>query len=170
MLGAISPIALIQEIREWFDGPLLLSGAIATGDALLAAQAMGADLGYVGSAFIATHEANAPEAYKRMIVDCTSDDIGYSNLFSGILGNYLKPAIAALGLDPDNLPQSDPGQMNFAGGSSKPKGWKEIWGAGQGIGAVKGLLGAAKLVDRLEREYVAARARLGLGARAAAAE
>ena len=168
--GTISPIALIQEIREWFDGPLLLSGAIATGDALLAAQAMGADLGYVGSAFIATHEANAPGAYKQMIVDCTSDDIVYSNLFSGILGNYLKPAIAALGLDPDNLPQSDPSQMNFAGGSSKPKSWKEIWGSGQGIGAVKEIVGAAELVGRLEAEYAAARERLGLGARAAAPE
>ena len=131
---------------------------------------MGADLGYVGSAFIATHEANAPAAYKRMIVDCAADDIVYTNLFTGVLGNYLKPSVAAQGLDPDNLPVSDPSQMNFAGGSSKPKGWKEIWGSGQGIGAVKEIVGAAELVDRLETEYAAARARLGLGARAAAPE
>ncbi len=156
--GAISPFALVQEIREWFDGPLLLSGAISTGDALLAAQSMGADLGYVGSAFIATHEANADQAYKQMIVDCTSADIVYSNLFSGILGNYLKPAIAALGMDPDNLPESDPSQMDFA----KPKSWKEIWGSGQGIGAVHEIARAAELVDRLEREYLAARARLAI--------
>ena len=161
--GAISPFALVQEIREWFDGPLLLSGAIASGDALLAAQSMGADLGYVGSSFIATHEANAPLAYKQMIVDCTSADIVYSNLFSGILGNYLKPSIAALGMDPDKLPESDPSQMDF----SKPKSWKEIWGSGQGIGAVHEIAGAAELVDRLEREYLAARSRLGTTASAA---
>jgi len=131
---------------------------------------MGADLGYVGSAFIATHEANAPEAYKQMIIDCAADDIVYTNLFTGVLGNYLKPSVAAQGLDPDNLPESDPSQMNFAGGSSKPKGWKEIWGSGQGIGAVKEIIGAAELVGRLETEYAAARARLGLGARVAAAE
>jgi nitronate monooxygenase len=163
--GAISPFALVQEIREWFDGPLLLSGAIATGDALLAAQAMGADLGYVGSAFIATHEANAPQAYKQMIVDCAADDIVYSSLFTGVLGNYLKPSVAAQGLDPDNLPESDPSAMNFSSGSSKPKSWKEIWGSGQGIGAVKEVVGAGDLVDRLEREYLAARARLGFCSR-----
>jgi nitronate monooxygenase len=161
--GVISPFALVQEIREWFDGPLLLSGAIASGDALLAAQSMGADLGYVGSAFIATREANAPRGYKQMIVDCTSADIVYSNLFSGILGNYLKPSIAALGMDPDKLPLSDPSQMDFA----KPKSWKEIWGSGQGIGAVHEIAGAAELVDRLEREYLAARARIGAPASAA---
>jgi len=168
--GALSPFALVQEIREWFDGPLLLSGAIATGGGLLAAEAMGADLGYVGSAFIATREANAPEAYKQMIVDGSSDDIVYTSLFTGVLGNYLKPSIAAAGMDPENLPESDPSKMSFASGSSKPKSWKEIWGSGQGIGAVKQVVGAAELVDRLEQEYLAARARLGLGARAAAAE
>jgi len=166
--GAISPFALIQEIREWFDGPLLLSGAIATGGAILAAEAMGADLAYIGSAFIATREANAPEAYKRMIVDGTSDDIVYSSLFTGVLGNYLKPSIAAAGMDPDNLPESDPSKMSFASGSSKPKSWKDIWGAGQGIGAVKQVMGAADLIARLEREYFAARQRLGLAVRAAA--
>jgi len=160
--GALSPFALIQEIRAWFDGPLLLSGSIATGDALLAAQAMGADLGYIGSAFIATREANAQEAYKQMIVDCSSDDIVYTSLFTGVLGNYLKPSIAAAGMDPDHLPESDPSKMSFASGSSKRKSWKEIWGSGQGIGAVKAVVGAAELVDRLEREYLAARARLGL--------
>lgn len=165
--GAISPFALVQEIREWFDGPLLLSGAIATGGGVLAAQAMGADLAYVGSAFIATHEANAPEAYKRMIVDGSSADIIYSSLFTGVYGNYLKPSIAAAGMDPDNLPESDPSQMNFSSGSSKPKSWKDIWGAGQGIGAIKDVVGAAELVARLEREYNAARHRLGLGAVAA---
>ncbi|MEO1292797.1 MAG: nitronate monooxygenase family protein [Pseudomonadota bacterium] len=167
--GSTSPFALVQEIREWFDGPLLLSGSIATGDAVLAAEAMGADLGYIGSAFIATHEANAADAYKQMIVDCSSDDIVYSSLFTGVLGNYLKPSVAAQGMDPDNLPESDPSKMNFSDGSSKPKSWKEIWGAGQGVGAVKSVLGAAELVDKLEREYLAARARLGLPAAAAQA-
>jgi nitronate monooxygenase len=168
--GAISPFALVQEIREWFDGPLLLSGAIATGGGILAAQAMGADLAYIGSAFIATREANAPEAYKGMIVDCASDDIVYTSLFTGVLGNYLKPSIRAQGMDPDNLPESDPSKMSFASGSSKPKSWKEIWGAGQGIGAIKEVTGAAELVDRLDHEYRAARARLGLAPHAAAAE
>jgi len=168
--GALSPFALIQEIRAWFDGPVLLSGAIATGDALLAAEAMGADLGYVGSAFIATHEANAQAAYKQMIVDCAAEDIVYTNLFTGVLGNYLKPSIAAQGMDPDNLPASDASKMSFASGASKPKSWKDIWGSGQGIGAVHEIVGAAELVDRLEREYLAARARLGLAARVAAAE
>jgi nitronate monooxygenase len=168
--GAVSPFALVQEIRAWFDGPLLLAGAIATGNGLLAAEAMGADLAYVGSAFIATHEANAQQAYKQMIVDCSSDDIVYTSLFTGVLGNYLKPSIAAAGMDPDNLPKSDPSKMSFASGSSKPKSWKDIWGSGQGIGAVKEIVGAAELVDRLEREYLAARARLGLATRAAAAE
>ncbi len=168
--GAISPFALVQEIREWFDGPLLLSGAIATGGGILAAEAMGADLAYIGSAFIATREANAPEAYKRMIVDCASDDIVYTSLFTGVLGNYLKPSIRAQGMDPDKLPESDPSKMSFASGSSKPKSWKEIWGAGQGIGAIKEVTGAAELVDRLDHEYRAARARLGLAPHAAAAE
>ncbi|MAD64345.1 nitronate monooxygenase family protein [Haliea sp.] len=159
--GPLSPMALIQEIREWFDGPLLLSGSIATGDAILAAQAMGADLGYIGSAFIATKEANAEQAYKQAIVDHGAGDIVYSNLFTGIHGNYLRPSIEAAGLDPDNLPESDPSAMNFgSGGNSDAKAWKDIWGCGQGIGAVKEILSAGELVARLQREYAAARARL----------
>ncbi len=155
--GGLSPFALVHEIREFFDGPLLLSGAIATGKGILAAQAMGADLAYMGSAFIATTEANAPEAYKQMIVDSTAGDIVYTNLFTGVLGNYLKGSITTAGLDPDNLPQSDPSQMNFAGGSSKAKAWKEIWGAGQGVGAVHEVTPTAELVARLKREYDAAK-------------
>jgi nitronate monooxygenase len=135
--GTQSPFALVQEIREWFDGPLLLSGSIATGDAVLAAQAMGADLAYIGSAFIATDEANADEAYKKAIVDCGADDIVYSNLFTGVWGNYLRPSIESAGLDPDNLPVSDPAAMNFgSGGNTDAKAWKDIWGSGQGIGAI----------------------------------
>jgi nitronate monooxygenase len=168
--GAISPFALVQEIREWFDGPLLLSGCIARGDAILAAEALGADLAYIGSAFIATKEANAVDAYKQMIATCCADDIVYSNLFTGIHGNYLKPSIAAQGLDPENLPISDPSAMNFASGSSKPKSWKDIWGSGQGISAVREIVPAAQLIDRLAREYAAARVRLGLGMMAQAAE
>lgn len=166
--GRLSPFALVQEIREWFDGPLLLSGAIATGDGILAAEAMGADLAYIGSAFIATREANAPEAYKRMIIEGSAADIVYTSLFTGVSGNYLKASVAATGLDPENLPESDPTRMDFSGGSSKPKAWKEIWSAGQGIAAVKEILSAAELIERLEKEYQAARARLGLGAGAAA--
>lgn len=158
--GAISPFALIQEIRAWFDGPLVLSGAIARGDSILAAQAMGADLAYIGTAFIATREANAVEAYKQMLVDSNASDVVYTNLFTGVLGNYLKPSIAAQGLDPDNLPTSDPSAMNFADGRHKPKSWKEIWGSGQGIGAITDVGPAAALVDRLEREYRAAQQRL----------
>lgn len=159
--GPISPFALIQEIRAWFDGPLLLSGSIATGDAILAAQAMGADLGYIGSAFIATVEANAEQAYKQSVVDCGASDIVYSNLFTGIHGNYLRPSIEAAGLDPDKLPESDPSAMNFgSGGGNDAKAWKDIWGCGQGIGAVQEILPAAELVARLQREYVAARQRL----------
>lgn len=158
--GTLSPFALVQEIRAWFDGPLLLSGAIATGDAVLAAEAMGADLAYVGSAFIATDEANADQRYKQLIVDGAADDIVYTNYFTGVLGNYLKPSIRAQGLDPDNLPESDPSKMNFESGSSKPKSWKEIWGSGQGISAVKSIGPARDLVDRLDREYLAARARV----------
>ncbi|TXS90222.1 nitronate monooxygenase [Parahaliea maris] len=159
--GPISPFALIQEIREWFDGPLLLSGSIATGDAILAAQAMGADLGYIGSAFIATEEANAEEAYKQAIVNNGASDIVYTNLFTGVHGNYLRPSIEAAGLDPDNLPESDPSAMSFgSGGDSAAKAWKDIWGCGQGIGAVKDVLPAAELVARLKREYAAAKARL----------
>ena len=160
--GVKSPFALIQEIREWFDGPVALSGAIATGGAVLAAQAMGADLAYIGSAFIATKEARASDAYKQCIVDSNSDDIVYSSLFTGVHGNYLKPSIAAAGLDPDKLPEADPTSMNFAGGESAKKAWKDIWGCGQGIGAVKEIVGAGELVARLKREYGEARARLGL--------
>ena len=159
--GVKSPFALIQEIRQWFDGPLVLSGSIATGGAVLAAQAMGADLAYIGSAFIATHEARASEAYKQAIVDCNSDDIVYSNLFTGVHGNYLKPSIRAAGLDPDNLPESDASKMSFGGGEgSKPKAWKEIWGSGQGIGAVTAVVGTAELVARLKREYREAQERV----------
>jgi nitronate monooxygenase len=160
--GTTSPFALVQEIREWFDGPLALSGSIATGDAVLAAQAMGADFGYIGSAFIATDEARAAEEYKKMIVESTSQDIVYSNLFTGVLGNYLRGSIVSAGLDPDHLPESDPSKMNF-GGDSK-KAWKDIWGCGQGIGAVRAVVPAGELVARLQREYVAARQRLGLSA------
>jgi nitronate monooxygenase len=159
--GVKSPFALIQEIRQWFDGPLALSGSIATGGAVLAAQAMGADFGYIGSAFIATEEARASDDYKQAIVDGSSDDIVYSSLFTGVHGNYLKPSIIAAGMDPDNLPEGDVKTMNFAGGEgSKPKAWKEIWGCGQGIGAVTKVTSTAALVDRLAAEYEAARARL----------
>jgi len=159
--GVKSPFALIQEIREWFHGPLALSGSIATGDAILSALAMGADLAYIGSAFIATQEARASEAYKQCVVDSNSDDIVYSNLFTGVHGNYLKPSIVAAGMDPDALPESDPSAMNFGGGGDK-KAWKDIWGCGQGIGAVKSVLPAAALVDRLATEYAQARQRLAL--------
>ena len=158
--GALSPMALVQEIREWFDGPLALSGAIAKGDSILAAQAMGADFAYVGSAFIATEEANAVASYKQMIADNGASDIVYSNLFTGVWGNYLKPSIAAAGMDPENLERSDPSTMNFGPDRQKPKSWKEIWGSGQGIGAVKEVVPASALVERLEREYLAAVARL----------
>ena len=153
--GAKSPFALIQEIRQWFDGPLALSGSIATGGAILAAQAMGADFAYIGSPFIATHEARASEEYKQAIVDSTSDDIVYSNLFTGVHGNYLKPSIRAAGLDPDNLPVSDPSKMNFGEKGVKP--WKDIWGSGQGIGAIKEVTSAAEFVDKLNKEYFEAR-------------
>ena len=159
--GVKSPFALVQEIREWFDGPLALSGAIASGDAVLAALAAGADFAYIGSAFIATVEARASAEYKQCIVDSNSDDIVYSSLFTGVHGNYLKPSIRAAGLDPDHLPESDPSKMDFGGGEgSKPKAWKEIWGCGQGIGAVKGVLPAGELVARLQREMQAALGRL----------
>jgi nitronate monooxygenase len=162
--GALSPFALVQEIREFFDGPLLLSGSIANGRAVLAAQAMGADLAYVGSAFIATEEANADARYKQMIVDGRAEDIVYSNLFTGVHGNYLKPSIAAAGLDPDHLPESDPSKMNFgSGGNTDKKAWKDIWGCGQGIGAVKAVVKTGDLVARLEREYEAAKAGLARG-------
>ena len=159
--GTTSPFALIQETRAWFDGPLVLSGAIATGDAVLAAQVLGADLGYVGSAFIATREANAPAAYKEMIVDSAADDIVYTDYFSGVHGNYLKPSVRNVGLDPEDLPAGDPAAMNFARDNNpRRKRWKDIWGCGQGIGAVDGVVGAAELVARLQREYDAARAQL----------
>ena len=159
--GTISPFALVSEIRRWFDGPLALSGAIATGDAVLAAQAAGADLAYVGSAFIATEEANAEASYKQMLVDSSAGDIVYTNLITGVHGNYLKGSLVRAGLDPDNLPVSDPTQMNF--GTGRTKAWKDIWGSGQGIGAVDGVVPAAALVARLGREYAAARGRLALG-------
>ena len=160
--GVKSPFALVQEIREWFDGPLALSGSMSTGDAVLAAQALGADFAYIGSAFIATTEARASEGYKQCIVDSNSDDIVYSNLFTGVHGNYLKPSVRNAGMDPDNLPESDPSKMNFGGGaSSKAKAWKDIWGCGQGIGAVKAVVPAGEMVARLKREYAVARARLG---------
>lgn len=158
--GVKNPFALVQEIRQWFQGPLALSGSIATGDAVLAAQAMGADFAYIGSAFIATHEARASEAYKQALVECNSDDIIYTNLFTGVHGNYLAPSIRAAGLDPQNLPQSDPSKMNFGDGAAKA--WKDIWGCGQGIGAVQAVTSTAELVARLRREYQAARARLAL--------
>jgi nitronate monooxygenase len=158
--GEKSPFALIQEIRQWFDGPVALSGAIASGDAVLAAQAMGADFAYIGSAFIATHEARAAEAYKQAIVDCNSDDIVYSNLFTGVHGNYLAPSIKSAGLDPANLPVSDPSTMNF-GGDAK-KAWKDIWGCGQGIGAVDAVVSTADFVAKLKQQYASARARLVL--------
>ncbi|WP_119966794.1 NAD(P)H-dependent flavin oxidoreductase [Simplicispira lacusdiani] len=155
--GIKSPFALIQEIRQWFDGPVALSGSIASGGAILAAQAMGADFAYIGSAFIATHEARAAEAYKQAIVEGSSDDIVYSNLFTGVHGNYLAPSIRAAGLDPENLPVSDPSKMNFG---SDRKAWKDIWGCGQGIGAINAVTSTADLVARLRTEYEAARARL----------
>ncbi|GCL63455.1 2-nitropropane dioxygenase [Rubrivivax pictus] len=162
--GTKSPFALIQEIRQWFDGPLALSGSIASGDAVLAAQAMGADFAYIGSAFIATEEARAAEGYKQMIVDSNSDDIVYSNLFTGVHGNYLAPSIRNAGLDPANLPESDPSKMNFGnvdGGGAK-KAWKDIWGCGQGIGAVDKIQSTHDFVAKLKGEYNAARQRLGL--------
>lgn len=156
--GTTSPFALIEEIREWFEGPIALSGSIASGRGVLAARAIGADFAYIGSAFIATEEANAPRGYKQMITESAADDIVYSNLFTGVHGNYLRPSIIAAGLDPDNLPQSDPSKMNFgSGGNTDKKAWKDIWGCGQGIGAVKSVVPAAELIARLEREYHAAR-------------
>ena len=158
--GTLSPMAFIQEVREWFDGPVLLSGAIATGDGVLAAQAMGADLAYLGSAFIATVEANADPAYKQALVDYAASDIVYTNLFTGVHGNYLRPSIEAAGMDPDNLPESDPSKMNFgSGGSSKSKAWKDIWGCGQGINAIKAVAPVADFVAQLRSEYDAAKQR-----------
>ncbi len=159
--GTQSPFALMHEIREWFDGLVALSGSIATGRSVLAAQAMGADFGYIGSAFIATEEANADQGYKQGIVDSSAEGIVYTNLFTGVHGNYLRSSIEAAGLDPDNLPESDPSKMNFgSGGNSKAKAWKDIWGSGQGVGAVKNVATVAEMVDRLEREYKEAKAAL----------
>lgn len=162
--GTASPFALVQEVRQWFKGPIALSGAIATGGAVLAAEAMGADFAYIGSAFIATDEANAPDAYKDMIVTSASDDIVYTNLFTGVHGNYLKPSVAAAGLDPDNLPQSDPSKMDFgSGGNMEKKAWRDIWSGGQGVGAISARVPTADYVARLAREYDAARRRICAG-------
>jgi len=158
--GTLSPFALVQEIREWFDGPLLLAGAIANGGSILAAQAMGADMAYIGSPFIATREARAAEAYKQAIVEAHANDIVYSNYFTGVHGNYLKASIIASGLDPDNLPVADPSKMDFAAASTGAKAWKDIWGAGQGVGAVKAIEPVSALVDRLAQEYAAAKQRV----------
>ncbi|MBB1604607.1 nitronate monooxygenase family protein [Variovorax sp. UMC13] len=166
--GTQSPFALVQEIRQWFDGPLVLSGAIASGRSVLAARAMGADLAYMGSAFIATEEANAAAAYKKMIVDSTARDVVHTNLFTGVHGNYLRPSIVAAGLDPDQLAAGDPGAMNLGTGRIKPKAWKDVWGCGQGIGAIDRVLPAAALIDRLAAEYDAALGE-GLGRRRTAA-
>jgi len=157
--GTLSPFALVQEIRQWFDGPLALSGAIANGAAVLAARAMGADFAYVGSAFIATAQSRATTAYKQGIAEGRANDIIYTSLFTGVHGNYLRASIAASGLDPDNLPEADPSKMDFgSGGNQEAKAWKDIWGSGQGIGAVDAVVPAAKLIDRLAREYEAAKA------------
>ena len=158
--GTLSPFALVQEIREWFDGPLLLAGAIGTGDGILAAQAMGADMAYVGTPFIATEEARASEDYKQMIAGSQAADIVYSNYFTGIHGNYLKGSIVAAGMDPENLPVADPSKMDFDKATTGTKAWKDIWGAGQGVGSVKAVVPVSELVDRLEREYIAARSRI----------
>jgi len=159
--GTLSPFALIQEIRQWFDGPVALSGSIASGRSILAAQAMGADLAYVGSAFIATQEANAVEGYKQMIVDSKADDILYSNLFTGVHGNYLRPSVIRAGLDPENLPVSDPSKMNFgSGGNQDAKAWRDIWGCGQGIGAIENVLTAGELIAKFSAEYEQAKAEL----------
>lgn len=155
--GMQSPFALVQEIRQWFDGPIALSGSIATGRAVLAAQVMGADLGYIGSPFIATKEANAAPDYKQMIVDSGAEDIVYSSLFTGVHGNYLKPSIRNAGLDPDNLEAADASSMNFGQAAAKPKAWSAIWGAGQGIGAIEQVQPAGTYIDRLAQEYAAAR-------------
>ena len=160
--GVKSPFALVQEIRQWFDGPLALSGSIASGSAILASLAMGADFAYIGSAFIATDEARAAEEYKQCIVDSNSDDIIYSNLFTGVHGNYLAPSVRNAGMDPDNLPESDPSKMDFGG--DKSKAWKDIWGCGQGIGAITKIQSTADYVAQLKREYATARSRLQLSA------
>jgi nitronate monooxygenase len=164
--GRLSPFAIVSEIRQWFDGPVALSGSIATGDAVLAAQAMGADFAYIGSPFIATVEANADEGYKNGIVEGKASDIVYSNLFTGVHGNYLRGSIVAAGLDPDNLPEGDYKTMNFGQSDNAPKAkaWRDIWGSGQGIGAVQKVETVADRIDRMEREYNSAKARIGLAA------
>ncbi|MCC3357167.1 NAD(P)H-dependent flavin oxidoreductase [Bacillus sp. REN16] len=154
--GSKSPFALVQEIRQWFDGPLALAGSIANGKSILAAQAMGADFAYIGTPFIATYESRAAEEYKQAIVEGTSDDVVYSNLFTGVHGNYLAPSIRAAGLDPENLPESDPSKMNF-GGDGKSKAWKDIWGSGQGIGVINEVSSASEYVRKLHQEYIEAR-------------
>jgi nitronate monooxygenase len=158
--GALSPFALVREVRRFFDGPIALSGAITDGAGILSAQALGADFAYVGTRFIATREANAVEGYKQMIVGTTAADVVYTPFFTGVHGNYLKPSIAAAGLDPDNLPAVDKAKMNFGSDRDKPKAWKEIWGAGQGVGNIDDVPPVAELVVRLRREYEAAKARL----------
>ena len=159
--GALSPFAFVHELRQWFDGPIALSGAISNGWSILAAQAMGADLAYIGSAFIATQEANANPNYKDMIVEFGGEDIVYTNLFTGVHGNYLRPSIERAGLDPDNLPTADPSKMNFgSGGNQEAKAWRDIWGCGQGIGALKSIPTAGELIARLAAEYEQAKAEL----------
>ena len=159
--GQLSPFALVSEIRDFYDGPIILSGSIAKGEQILAAQAMGADLAYMGTRFISTHEANADEAYKQMLVDTRADDIVYSNLFTGVHGNYLKPSIQNAGMDPNNLPEGDKSSMKFgSGGSNKSKAWRDIWGAGQGVGSIGAITSTAEAVSKLEREYADARARM----------
>jgi nitronate monooxygenase len=161
--GPLSPFALVGEIRRMFKGPIALSGAIATGDAVLAAQAMGADFAYIGSRWLATKESNVDEAYRQAIVEASAADIVYTNLFTGVHGNYLKKSIVNAGMDPDNLPEADKTAMNFgSGGGSKAKAWRDIWGAGQGVGLMNDVPGVADMVDRLEAEYLAARSRLAL--------
>ncbi|MFT6465009.1 NAD(P)H-dependent flavin oxidoreductase [Halopseudomonas sp.] len=159
--GQLSPLALVSEIRAFYDGPIILSGAISKGEQILAAQAMGADLAYMGTRFIATHEANADAAYKQMLVDTSADDIVYSNLFTGVHGNYLKPSIQNAGMDPNNLPEGEKSSMKFgSGGSNKSKAWRDIWGAGQGVGSIAGVTTTAEAVSQLEQEYASARARM----------
>jgi nitronate monooxygenase len=161
--GTLSPFALVGEVRKFFSGPIALSGSIATGDAVLAAQAMGADFAYIGSRWLATSEANVDDAYRQAIVESSAADIVYTNLFTGVHGNYLKKSILGAGLDPENLPQADKTTMNFAsGGGSKAKAWRDIWGAGQGVGLMDEVLTVEQVVQRLEQEYMAARRRLAL--------
>jgi nitronate monooxygenase len=161
--GQLSPFALVQEVRDFYDGTIILSGSIARGDTVLAAQALGADLAYIGTRFIATTEAQAVPDYKQMLVSGTGEDVVYTNLFSGVHGNYLKESVKRIGYDPDNLPVGDKATMNFgSGGNTKAKAWVDIWSAGQGVGQISDVLPAREVVDRLEREYQAAAERVGL--------